>query len=72
MLRYLMETLKDTIYMIWVLSTNGITLTQLFFSFIITPTQLIYIYIYKHITHVGMCIIALVANMLSCLFVSTR
>ena len=59
MLRYLMETLKDTIYMVWVLSTHGITLTQL-------------IYIYKHITHVGRGIIALVANMLFCLFVITR
>ena len=54
-----METLKDTIYMVWVLSTHGITLTQL-------------IYIYKHITHVGRGIIALVANMLFCLFVITR
>ena len=61
MLRYLMETPKDTIYMVWVLSTHGITLTQL-----------IYIYIYKHITHVGRGIIALVANMLFCLFVITR
>ena len=63
MLRYLMETLKDTIYMVWVLSTHGITLTQLIY---------IYIYIYKHITHVGRGIIALVANMLFCLFVITR
>ena len=57
--------------MVCVLSTHDITLTQLFFfSFIITPTQLLYIK--KHITHVGMCIIAIVANMLFCLFVITR
>ena len=66
-----METPKDTIYMVWVLSTHGITLTQLFFFFY-NDSNPTYIYIYKHITHVGRGIIALVANMLFCLFVITR
>ena len=56
MLRYLIETLKDTIYMVWVLSTHGITLTQLFFLFYnnSNPT-FIYIKAYYSCWHVYYC-----------------